>query len=336
MERSAAIVERAADTFRRFAAANANTYPAVAEELARKAAWAAKQAARLRAREVPRPAPALPERRREGAVAGTPRRARVLVADDHELAREALVSILAREPDLEVVGEARDGYEAIRETGRLRPDLVLMDVRMPRLDGLQAARLDRQAAPETRVVVLSSHEGRDFVLEALRAGASGYLPKGASRREVLATLRDVLAGAIRVHQDVAAQLLAEDAASEEPVRRHVRVHDAAPAKTAARSTAPAGRQTRGARAPMVAGTSSRSNGRRAPLLPEAERLSARERDVLRLVARGLTNDAVGRELHVTLNTVKTHVAHALRKLGAADRAEAAARAAALGLLEEDG
>jgi DNA-binding NarL/FixJ family response regulator len=119
------------------------------------------------------------------------------------------------------------------------------------------------------------------VLEALRAGAAGYLLKGASKREVLSTMRDVLRGAQRVQSDLAAGLLHEEA-----------------------------------------------------IAPEASRLSEREREVLRLMARGMTNEQIGGELHLTLNTVKTHVAHVLRKLGAADRAQAVMRAAALGLLAQ--
>jgi DNA-binding NarL/FixJ family response regulator len=223
-----------------------------------------------------------------GAAGAAP--ARVLVADDHELAREALLSVLAREPDLAVVGEARDGHEAVALARRLRPDLVLMDLRMPGLDGLQATRAVLAEVPGVRVVVLTSLEARAVVLEALRAGAAGYLPKGATTAEVLATLRDVLAGAVRVQPDLAARLLAEEA--------------------------------QGAAAP--------------PAPPPADALTARELEVLRLVARGRSNDEIGAALHLTRNTVKTHVARLLRKLDAADRAQAVARAAARGLLGGEG
>jgi DNA-binding NarL/FixJ family response regulator len=143
----------------------------------------------------------------------------VLVVDDHELAREALLSVLAREPDLAVVGEARDGPEAVALARRLRPDLVLMDVRLPGLDGLAATRAVLAAAPGAKVVVLSSLEARGVVLEALRAGARGYLPKGATRAELLAALPDVLAGAVRVQPDLAARLLGEDAGAHVPAGR---------------------------------------------------------------------------------------------------------------------
>lgn len=220
------------------------------------------------------------------AVAFAPRGpARILLADDHELAREALRSVLSREPDLEVVGEARDGREAVALAQRLRPDLIVMDLRMPGLDGIAATRAARTALPATRVVVLTSLDQRTHVLEALRAGAQGYLLKGATRQEVLTTLRTVLAGEVHVQAELAGSLLGELARGEAPA---------------------------------------------------AHGLSVREVAVVRLMAQGRTNAAIGRELHLSVNTVKTHVAHILRKLDAADRAQAVARAAALGLLDRAG
>jgi DNA-binding NarL/FixJ family response regulator len=208
---------------------------------------------------------------------------RVLLADDHELAREALRSVLAREPDFAIVGEARDGQEAVALARRVQPDVVIMDLRMPGLDGIAATRQVLAAVPATRVVVLTSLEQRAYVLEALRAGATGYLLKGATTHEVLATLRAARAGGVRVQPELAGGLLAEVARGEAPA---------------------------------------------------AHGLSPRELAVVRLLAQGRTNAAIGRELHLTLNTVKTHVSHILQKLDAADRAQAVARAAALGLLDD--
>lgn len=213
----------------------------------------------------------------------TPPTARVLLADDHELAREALRSVLARESDLDVVGEARDGREALDLAKRLRPDLIVMDVRMPGLDGLAATRAVLAALPFARVVLLTSYDNRAYVLDALRAGATGYLLKGATKQEVLATLRAALSGDVRVQPEVAARVLGQLARSG---------------------------------------------------IPEDPRLSAREIAVLQLMAAGRTNEAIGQHLRITLNTVKTHVAHILRKLDAADRAQAVGRAAALGLLDD--
>lgn len=145
------------------------------------------------------------ERRRAAAV-----RAGVLLVDDHELAREALRSLLAREQAFLVIGEASDGEAAVRLARQLRPHLVLMDVRMPGLDGLAATRVIAAELPETRVIVLTSFEDRALVLEALRAGAVGYVLKGASKQEVLDTLHAGLRGEARVQGSLAAELLRDD------------------------------------------------------------------------------------------------------------------------------
>ncbi len=206
--------------------------------------------------------------------------ARVVLVDDHELAREALHAVLAREPDFVVCGEAGDGRSAVALVQRLRPDLVVMDLRMPELDGLAATRAILAAAPATRVVVLTSADTRVHLLEALGAGAVGFLPKGTTRRELLDALRAALAGEVRA---------------------------------------------------QTGGTMPRDpSAERAP--PAPHWLTAREVAVLRLIARGRTNHAIGRELGVSENTVKTHVSHLMRKLDAPDRAAAVARAAELGLL----
>jgi DNA-binding NarL/FixJ family response regulator len=192
--------------------------------------------------------------------------------------------VLRAEHGFGVVGEAADGREALRLAQQLRPDVVLMDVRMPVMDGLAATRALRVEQPEARVVMLSSHEDRALVLEALRAGALGYLLKGASKQEVLTTLRAILGGERRVQGSLAADLLHNEAVG---------------------------------------------SARPSP----AAQLSQRELDVLRLLAQGYTNAAIGYQLQVSVNTVKTHLRHVLRKLDVPDRAAAAARAAALGLLE---
>lgn len=137
---------------------------------------------------------------------------RVLLVDDHELAREAMRSVLNPEQGFEIVAEAADGDAAIRLVRERAPDLVMMDVQMPGLDGLTATRRILENRPATRVVVLTSHEQRPIVLEALRAGAAGYLLKGATKQEVLTTIRAVLAGQRRVQSSVAVELLVEDAA----------------------------------------------------------------------------------------------------------------------------
>jgi DNA-binding NarL/FixJ family response regulator len=210
--------------------------------------------------------------------------ARILVVDDHELAREALLSTLGREADLEIVGEAADGAIGIALGIRLRPDLVLMDVRLPHTDGLAATRALKAALPAVRVLLISTYDTQAFVLEGFRAGADGYLLKGASKQELLAAIRAVLRGERVVQPALATSIL-----------QHV-AHDQ--------------RHTE-----ATAGT-----------------LTARQHDVLRLIAAGRSNPEIARELQVSLNTVKTHVVHLLRRLGVSDRTQAAVRAAQLGLL----
>jgi DNA-binding NarL/FixJ family response regulator len=206
----------------------------------------------------------------------------VVLVDDHELAREALRSVLTPEQGFVIVGEASDGQTAVRLAHRLRPDLVLMDVRMPGMDGLAATRAILAELPETKIVVLTSHEQRPLVLDALRAGVAGYLLKGASKREVLDIIRAALAGERRVQGSLTADLLDQEARSPSPT----------------------------------------------PGVP----LSQRELEVIRLLAAGHGNAEIARTLCVSINTVKTHVQHIVRKLDAADRTSAVARAAALGLL----
>jgi DNA-binding NarL/FixJ family response regulator len=212
----------------------------------------------------------------------------VLLVDDHELAREALRSVLTPAHGFLVVGEASDGETALRVARQLRPELVLMDVRLPGLDGLAATRALLVDLPETRVVVLTSFDQRALVLEALRAGAAAYLSKGASKEEVLETLRAVLAGERRIQGSLAANLL-------------------------------------GAEATVGAG---------GPPPGLLARLSERELEVVRLMAAGQSNTQIALALQLSLNTVKTHVLHVLRKLEAPDRAAAVAHAAALGLLSQ--
>ena len=122
----------------------------------------------------------------EGAVS-----IRLLIADDHTLVRSGLRSMLRREPDIEIVGEARNGREAVELCRSLRPDLVLMDVRMPEMDGLEATRAVKQEHPETGVLMVTMHENRDYMLEATNAGAAGYVLKDAARDELVDAVRRV-------------------------------------------------------------------------------------------------------------------------------------------------
>jgi DNA-binding NarL/FixJ family response regulator len=135
------------------------------------------------------------------------RLARIVIADDHEVARVGLRSILTHERDLRVIGEARNGREALALCRRLRPDLVLLDVRMPDMDGLAVTRAVRQESPSTSIILFTVYESLDYVLNALKAGAAGYLLKEASKGEILAAVRQVISGDSLFHPELVLQLL---------------------------------------------------------------------------------------------------------------------------------
>ena len=180
--------------------------------------------------------------------------ARLIIVDDHALARESLRDMLADEPELEVVGEAANGLEALALCSRLQPDLVLMDVRMPRLDGLEATRKVKQEYPKIIVLILTMHENPDYLLEALRAGAAGYVLKDASSEEVVTAVWQALGGESPLDPELAARLLRRLAAEEKE-----------------RVEAP--RSARG----------------RRERLPHIESLTPREEEVLQLMKLGHTN-----------------------------------------------
>jgi DNA-binding NarL/FixJ family response regulator len=212
---------------------------------------------------------------------------KVLIADDQALLRTGFRKILETEPDLEVVGEAGDGGEAVEATLLLRPDVVLMDIRMPRLDGLEATRL---IADKTRVLILTTFDLNEYVYEALRAGASGFLLKDAPADQLVTAIRVVAEGEALLAPSVTKRLI-EEFAHRPP-----------------------------------------SNAR--PAVVEA--LSPRELEVLRLVARGLSNAEIAGELYVGDATVKTHVSRILQKLSLRDRVQAVVLAYESGLLQPGG
>jgi DNA-binding NarL/FixJ family response regulator len=199
---------------------------------------------------------------------------RVLVADDQRVVREGLAMLVGLLDDVEIVGTAADGAEAVRMARETRPDVVLMDLRMPELDGSAATRRIRDELPETQVLVLTTYADDDSLFPALQAGARGYLTKDSSAEEIEQAIRAVAAGRTHLEPAVQQRLVAA-------------VADARPA---------------------------------AAQLPDE--LTAREVDVLKLIAAGLSNTEIAAALVVSGATVKTHVNHIFQKTGARDRAQA--------------
>lgn len=201
---------------------------------------------------------------------------RVLVVDDQELLRNSFRILIDAEPDLSVVGEAADGAQAVAMAAQSRPDVVVMDVRMPVMDGLEATRLIAGDADAPRVLILTTFDLDEYVFQALRAGASGFALKSRPLEELLSAIRLVASGEALLAPSVTRRLVAHFA-------REPHGFEASPA-----SLAP---------------------------------LTAREREVLVAVARGLSNTEIAERMHLSLPTVKTHIGRLLAKLGARDRAQ---------------
>jgi DNA-binding NarL/FixJ family response regulator len=214
----------------------------------------------------------------------------VLIADDQALVRAGFRMILEAEEDMEVVGEAADGREAVEEARRLWPDVVLMDVRMPDVDGIEATRrlLGDDGAAAVKVVMLTTFDMDEYVYDALRAGASGFLLKDVPPEQLVDGIRAVASGDALLAPSVTRRVI------EEFVRRPP------------------------------------DSARTAP--PELAELTARELEVLKLVARGLANAEIAKELFISATTVKTHVAHVLMKLKLRDRVQAVVFAYESGLV----
>nr|WP_197980595.1 MULTISPECIES: response regulator transcription factor [unclassified Frigoribacterium] len=221
-----------------------------------------------------------------------------MVVDDHPIMRQGLTAMLTATPDFEVVGQACDGVEAVELAAELRPDLVLMDLRMPRLDGVAATEAVLRDVPTARVVVLTTYESDDAILGAVEAGASGYLLKAAPEEELLAGLRSVVAGQVALAPSMAALLVGR-------------------ARRAATQADGAGTAGTGGTA-GAAGASGADGSEGSSPTP----LSPRETQVLVLVAEGCSNREVGLRLFVGEATVKTHLQHVFEKLGVGDRTRA--------------
>jgi DNA-binding NarL/FixJ family response regulator len=212
---------------------------------------------------------------------------RVVIADDQGMVRAGLRSLLSAEPDIDVVGEAADGERAVALVRASDPDVALIDVRMPVLDGIAATTRIVAAAPRTRVLVLTTFDLDEYLFRALRAGACGFLLKDAPAEDLAAAIRLVAAGEGILAPAVTGRVIQAFARTSSPDPRYAAALDL---------------------------------------------LTTREREVLRLVARGLTNAEIASRLHVTDATAKTHVSNLLTKLGARDRIQAVIAAYEAGLV----
>ena len=216
---------------------------------------------------------------------------RVLIVDDHALFRRGLEMVLAEESDIDLVGEASDGAEAVEKAGEALPDVVLMDIRMPRSSGIEACRAMKELSPSAKIVMLTISDEEEDLFEAIRAGASGYLLKDIPYDEVADVVRAVHGGQSLINPSMAAKLLTEFAA-----------------------------------------LAKRDGEERAQEVP-APKLTDREMEVLRLVARGMNNRDIAKELFISENTVKNHVRNILEKLQIHSRMEAVMIAVRENLIE---
>jgi DNA-binding NarL/FixJ family response regulator len=206
---------------------------------------------------------------------------RVLIADDHALFRRGLASVLDEEQDIELVGQASDGAEAVTRAGEALPDIVLMDIRMPKVSGIEAARAMKEAAPSAKIVMLTISDEEEDLFEAIRSGASGYLLKDIPLDEVADAVRAVYGGQSLINPSMAGKLLTE-----------------------------------------FATLNRRDQETERPQQVPAPKLTDREMEVLKLVARGMNNRDIAKELFISENTVKNHVRNILEKLQIHSRMEA--------------
>jgi DNA-binding NarL/FixJ family response regulator len=212
----------------------------------------------------------------------------VLVVDDQSMVRAGFRMLLAGEDDIDVVAEASNGREAIEKAARFKPNVVLMDIRMPDVDGLQATREILSANPAARILILTTFDLDEYIYEALSAGASGFVLKDDPPEQLIAAIRTVAAGDALLSPSITNRVISQFARLSRP----------APPK-------------------------------------ELEELTSREMEVLRLIARGLSNAEIGEQLFITDTTVKTHVTHVLQKLNLRDRVQAVVLAYQTGVVDEE-
>jgi len=213
---------------------------------------------------------------------------RVLIADDQSMVRAGFKMLLAGEADIDVVAEARDGLEAVAKAARFNPTVILMDIRMPELDGLEATRRILAANDTARILILTTFGLDEYVYEALRDGASGFVLKDDPPEQLISAVRTVAGG----------NALLSPAITKRVIKQFARIPRPVPPK-------------------------------------ELGDLTAREQDILRLIATGLSNAEIGQQLYISETTVKTHVTHILQKLGLRDRVQAVVLAYQTGITEAD-
>ncbi|MBD1846221.1 response regulator transcription factor [Cyanobacteria bacterium FACHB-63] len=222
---------------------------------------------------------------------------RVLLADDQNLIREGLKALLEQEPDLQVVADVDNGYDAVEQTEVLQPDVVLMDLKMPKMDGITATQAISERCPKTRVLVLTASDDEASVRTALRVGARGYLLKDMSPDELANAVRTAHKGFTQLSPGILQKALAPS------------IEETSPAEPAITNVLPFMPSQRRASAPS--------------LPPGFAKLTARERQVLRLIAEGSSNREIAQSLEISEGTVKNHVASILGRLNLRDRTQAA-------------
>lgn len=229
---------------------------------------------------------------------------RVLLVDDHAILREGIRYLLSASGEVDVVGEAQDGVEALEMVESLHPDAVLMDIAMPRMNGIEATTELKKRHPELPVLILSMYDSEEYVLPILKAGAAGYVLKRAAAQELVSALKAVVSGQVILHPDIARTVM-ENIGSG-----------------GGAAAAPAAAPAAGARG-------------EGGMHPQLEQLTDREREVLTLIARGLTNQQIGEKLFISIKTVQAHRANLMEKLDLHDAVELTKFAIKTGLVSLD-